>query len=82
MIQQKTLIRTKPGLNGNQELSRILSAAVINNRFRSQLLNDPLSAVTSGYSGERFSLENEEMQKLRSINAGNLADFAAQLTKL
>ena len=64
----------------NQELSRILSAAVVNSHFRSMLLRDPASAVAGGYSGESFSLGSSEQKKLGAIRASSLADFAAQLS--
>jgi hypothetical protein len=82
MIQFISNNHSQAGINKNQEISRVLSAAVINNRFRSMLLDYPRSAVVSGYFGEKFSLENEMIQKLGSIHSGNLADFAAQLTTL
>ncbi|MCJ7518592.1 MAG: hypothetical protein MUO42_02845 [Anaerolineaceae bacterium] len=64
----------------NQELSRILSAAVVNSHFRSILLSDPISAIANGYSGESFSLGEKEQERLGSIRANSLADFAAQLS--
>jgi len=64
----------------NQEMSRILSAAVVNNHFRAMLLNDPVSAIAGGYSGESFSLGSTEQKKLRAIRASTLADFARQLS--
>lgn len=64
----------------NQEISRILSAAVVNSHFRSLLLNDPVSAIAGGYSGESFSLGYSEQKKLGAIRASSLADFAAQLS--
>ena len=79
MIQFISNNHSQAGINKNQEISRVLSAAVINNRFRSMLLDDPRSAVVSGYCGEKFSLENEMILKLGSIHSGNLADFATQL---
>jgi hypothetical protein len=64
----------------NQELSRILSAAVVNSNFRLMLLKDPASAIAYGYSGESFSLGSTEQKKLGAIRASSLADFAAQLS--
>ncbi len=64
------------------ELSRILSAAVVSSQFRSRLLADPAAAVAGGYSGESFSLAAKEQKKLGAIHAGSLADFAAQLCAL
>lgn len=66
----------------NQGISRILSAAVINNRFRSLLLSDPVSAVSKGYGGECFFLKEEEKKRLSVFHACDLADFAAQLSTI
>lgn len=63
----------------SQEISRILTAAVINRRFRQILLSNPAEAMSIGYRGESFNLPAEDTQKLASIRATNLADFAAQL---
>ncbi len=64
---------------GQQEYSRILSAAVVNARFRQALLKDPVRAITTGYWGEKFHLGNEERKRLAAIRASSLADFASQL---
>ncbi|REG05454.1 hypothetical protein [Pelolinea submarina] len=64
------------------EYSRILSAAVINSKFREMLLNDPIKAVTCGYSGEIFDLDREDKNRLATIRATSLADFAAQLSEI
>ncbi len=64
------------------ELSRILTAAVINEIFRKLLLKDPESAIRSGYAGENFHLAIEETQKLSLIRAGSLAEFATQMNNL
>ena len=65
-----------------RELSRVISAAVVNQRFRNMLLNDPAAAVSEGYSGERFALADEEKAQLARMRAGSLAEFAAQLAAL
>jgi hypothetical protein len=64
------------------EYSRILSAAVINSSFRKMLLSDPLKAVSGGYSGEEFHLQHDEKDRLASIHATSLAEFAAQLSQI
>ena len=64
------------------EYSRILSAAVINNRFRQMLLSDPIKAISNGYSGEKFDINNDEKNRLATIQASSLADFAAQLSQI
>lgn len=71
--------RSTPETSFPQEYSRILSAAVINARFRQALLSNPVQAVTTGYWGEKFQLGSEERQHLASIRATSLAEFATQL---
>jgi hypothetical protein len=62
-------------------LSRLLSAAVINQEFCDLLLTEPAAAVTAGYNGEAFQLETDEQELVRSICATSLADFAQQLSQ-
>jgi hypothetical protein len=52
MIQTPTFNHQTRTLSGKKEYSRILSAAVINSHFRHMLLNDPVKAISNGYSGE------------------------------
>lgn len=66
----------------NQEISRLLSAAVINNHFRAMLLSDPEKAAANGYAGESFSLDRKELIKISAINASSLSEFAAQLAAI
>ena len=63
------------------EYSRILTAAVINQRFRDMLLKDPRAAVSSGFNGESFHLSLKEKEKLSSLKGLSLSDFASQLAK-
>jgi hypothetical protein len=66
--------------NSSHEISRLLTAAVINNKFRSMLLNQPELALANGYNGEPFQLASDDKARITSIHASNLADFAIQLT--
>ncbi len=66
----------------SSEYSRILSAAVINSKFRDMLLSDPIKAVSCGYSGEQFELNHEDKNRLATIRATSLAEFAAQLSQI
>ncbi len=66
----------------SSEYSRILSAAVINSKFREMLLNDPVKAIANGYSGEKFDLDREDKNRLAGIRATSLAEFAAQLSQI
>ena len=67
-----------PNNRSSKELSRLLTAAVISSQFRQQLLNNPAKAITTGYRGEVFQLGRDEKQRLSSIRATSLADFASQ----
>jgi hypothetical protein len=68
-----------PSSNG-KELSRLLTAAVVNQRFCNLLLTNPATALAIGYNGESFRLGKEEHDLILSIQAKTLADFARQLT--
>jgi hypothetical protein len=72
------LLRTSP--IRQTEVSRLLTAAVINQKFRYLLLTNPADAIDRGYQGEPFRLEREEKERILAIRAGTLADFARQLT--
>lgn len=79
MNKSYILLTKEQNHSKKQELSRILSAAVINRKFRTLLLNDPDTAIKNGYAGERFSLSPEDQKRLGTIHASSLADFATQL---
>lgn len=65
-----------------QEISRILTAAVINENFRKLLLANPDKALAAGYRGEPFHLAKEERSRLAAIRASSLAEFAAQIPQM
>ena len=64
-----------------RELSRLITAAVVNRGFCNLLLANPAMALATGYNGELFHLETEEQEFVLSIRATSLADFAEQLTR-
>ena len=64
------------------EFSRILSAAVINRKFREMLLDNPNQAVSRGFNGESFNLSSKEKKELSSLKGLSLADFASQLAQI
>ena len=82
MFRRKNTTTSRTRRMAYSEYSRILSAAVINRQFRQMLLNDPVQAVSKGYSGEKFTINTEEKNRLASIQANSLADFAAQLSHI
>ena len=67
-----------PSPNG-REMSRLLTAAVVDTRFQNLLLTDPEKALSAGYRGEIFQLATEERSLLLSIHAKTLSDFANQV---
>lgn len=62
------------------ELQRLLSAAAINERFRTLLLTDAARALDEGFFGQSFDLSPEERRRVLSIQARTLAEFAARLS--
>jgi hypothetical protein len=68
-------------LSVGKELSRLITAAVVNQEFCNLLLANPAVAVATGYNGEPFDLAMEEQELIISIRATSLADFAKQLTR-
>jgi hypothetical protein len=65
----------------SDEINRVLSAAIINEKFRNLLLTDAERALTTGCNGEIFRLGLEEKKLILSIKAKSLTDFADQLAK-
>ena len=68
-------------LSTNGELSRLITAAVVNQQFCDLLLADPRLALAGGYKDEVFHLTAEEYRLVLSIRATSLAEFARQLAK-
>ncbi len=63
----------------NDELNRLLCAAVVSKSFRNMLLTNPEIAVASGYQGEKFNLSHEDQSWLFSIRPTSLVDLAANM---
>jgi len=63
----------------NEELNRLLSAAVVSKSFRNMLLVNPEIAVASGYQGESFNLSDEDRRWLFSMRPTSLVDLAANM---
>lgn len=64
------------------EYSRLLTAAVINEQFRKELLSNPGRALTLGYEGEEFAFSPEEEERLAAIHVNSLPEFASRLLSL
>ncbi|MDF1515731.1 MAG: hypothetical protein P1S60_18135 [Anaerolineae bacterium] len=61
------------------ELSRLLTAATVSKEFRELLLSNPQKALEKGYNGEVFHLDEPDLDRILSIQAMSLNDFAQQL---
>jgi len=63
----------------SSEISKIISAAVINTDFRESLLADPARAINDGYHGQMFYLTNEEKAWINSIKVSAISEFAKKI---
>ena len=63
----------------SEYLNRLVTAALVSEAFRDLLLVNPRAALERGYNGEQFDIPPEIMEKIASIQAENLADFANKL---
>lgn len=63
----------------NDELNRLLSAAVVSKSFCNMLLTNPEIALASGYQGESFNLSDSDRSWLFSIRPTSLVDLAANM---
>ena len=63
----------------HRELHRLMSAAIVNQRFRSQLLENPIETVRAGYLGHAFALTSDEQEVLASIEARDFLTFSEHI---
>ncbi|MBP9675128.1 MAG: hypothetical protein KBD67_00155 [Anaerolineaceae bacterium] len=66
-------------LQQEREYSRILTAAVVNEKFRKLLLTNPGVAIKKGFAGEAFHLGAEDTRRIADIKVTTLAEFARQM---
>jgi len=72
-------MKGKNGLMEYRELHRLISAAIVNQSFRCQLLENPLEAVRTGYLGQSFCLTSGEHELLASIRASDFPTFSQHI---
>ena len=82
MLRYKSQTPNKANHSDNSEINRIISAAVVNKRFRNTLLSNPSTAISQGYCGESFRLSIEQKQHISTIKEHSLEGFAAQLAQI
>lgn len=70
---------TEQIIDNEREYSRIMTAAVVSERFRKLLLANPSLALRNGFGGEAFNLESKESERISAIKATSLAEFALQM---
>jgi hypothetical protein len=63
-------------------INRLLTAAVINRRFRQCLLTNPVAAIAGGYHNEQFILSAPVIAALSSIRAATLSEFVHAVVAL
>lgn len=66
-------------LQQEREYSKILTAAVVNEKFRKLLLTNPGMAIKNGFGGEAFHLGADETRRISAIRVSTLAEFARQM---
>jgi hypothetical protein len=82
MLRYVNQASKKANRSANPEISRIISAAVINKRFCNALLKDPSTAISHGFFGEPFRLSLEQKNRISMIKENSLEGFAGQLAQL
>jgi len=78
-VDQSKKINALSRFSETGALSRLLSAAIVDEEFRERLLSEPLSVIENGYNGESFFLGNQVLEAMVTIKAKNLADFVSKL---
>ncbi len=60
----------------HKALNQLVCAALVNDRFRKLLLNNPDQAIRRGYYGHSFILTSAEEQLLENIHTRKFEEFA------
>jgi hypothetical protein len=63
----------------HQEISRIMTAAIVNGHFRQNLLANPREAIEKGFGEEIFVLNQDESDQIANIQADSLEEFAIKI---
>jgi hypothetical protein len=63
-------------------ITRLLVAAAVNQGFCAALLKDPQHALQAGFGGEGFPLSQTTLNRLVSIRASTLPEFALKLNEV
>ena len=71
--------KDESSIQREREYSRIMTAAVVSERFCKLLLSNPGLAIKNGFNGEAFHLAADESRRISAIRAATLAEFARQM---
>ncbi|MFN8381553.1 MAG: hypothetical protein U0V02_06420 [Anaerolineales bacterium] len=74
-------IQTLPHADDLSALRRLLVAAAINLKFRTNLLKDPEGTIRQGFGGETFHLSDYALGLISSIQASSLGEFIQQVNE-
>lgn len=66
----------------NPEFSRLIHAAIINKKFCDMLLKNPVQSIDNGYYGESFHFNKETRERINTVRASSLAEFAQELLQI
>jgi hypothetical protein len=80
-LQYSVPLVDSPSMEDHQELSRLLTAAIVNPSFCQLLLVDPKQAIENGYQGETFLLSDATRYILMLIRADSLVELAQQIVQ-
>ena len=81
-ISDSPIQHNDPLTGTKAEFGRLIHAAIINPRFRIQLLSNPLSAVDKGYLGESFQFSGKVREQLSGIQADTLEEFSSRVLEI
>ncbi len=81
-ISENPTLHNDPLTGTKAEFGRLIHAAIINPRFRIQLLSNPLSAVDKGYLGESFQFSGKVREQLSGIQANSLEEFSSRVLEI
>jgi hypothetical protein len=66
-------------MENESEINRLISAALVSERFRALLLDDPRKAIETGYNDETFNLDPQVVEAISSIRATSLDAFVREV---
>ena len=66
-------------MKNEKEINKLISAALVSERFRTLLLSDPQRAIETGYNGETFQFESDVIKVIVSSRGPTLDAFVHEV---